>query len=234
MGKTTFFRFFTLLVLCAAAKVFAQDSQFEQYKQVPGGSEVRHEMGEFVDSVKQAMQEVQGARSKKEVLDLGQSLHMLEHKFAGLKAAIAHEMGTRLPHAASHTETSKELVSTSARLLEDVAGYRGDMQRLLVNMREIDDAIRTIRDGMNIFDQEVQEMNRLLADLHVRTINVHETHTGVRSAIRDATEEHSLTSRTSSGSARWVYIVIVIEIAAVAAFYYRKSASTTKHYGKFG
>ncbi len=231
-----------LLCACAAVVcVFAPalaDPDFDRYKDT-GSGEVRHEMESLVDGVKDAMRNAGRARDHKEVIDLGQSLHILEHKFAGLKQAIAHELGTKLPAALSHSEESKRMLESTSRLLDDVAAYRQDMQKLMVSVREIDDSLRAVKEGMATFDQEVDTMNRLLADLHVRTNELHENHQTSSHQLEETTkhvEKHHLDG--AKRSYRWYYLILVIEVAAVAYYLYSKRdalpKASAKHFSKFG
>lgn len=230
-----------VVLLCAVfGGVFGADS-YDKYKDVSGGSDVRHEMDSLVEGVKKAVGEAGRARDHKEVLDLGQSLHVLEHKFAGLKAAIAHEMGTKLPEGQSHGELAKSMIDSSTKLIEDVSRYRVDMQRLMVSMRSIDDSLAAIKDGMQSFDKEVDDMNRLLADLHVRTNELHENHHSSNVALemsaQHLSEDATRHSGASRGSHKFYYFLLAAEIIAVAYYIYTKRnalPSSAKHYGKFG
>lgn len=234
-GKLASTVLFTVLCTIAYCET---NTNYEQYKNVGGSAEVRHEMDSLVDGVKQAVRDAEKVRGHHEVLDLGQSLHLLEHKFAGLKAAIAHEMGTKLSNSESHSEAAKGMIESTSKLLEDVAGYRQDMQKLLVSVRDIDDSIRAIKSGMGTFDKEVQDMNRLLADLHISTNELYENHQSSNVALDESAQHLDETRGKNKGgkSHKWYFLVLLIEVAGVAFFVYtkRNNMPSAKHYGKFG
>lgn len=242
-----------LCTLCLAASDYEHRYKDERYssdrykedrykedrnRELSGAAEVRHEMDNLVDGVKDAMRTAQRVHDHKEVVDLGQSLHLLEHKFAGLKQAIAHELGTKLPTTMNHNDESKRLIESSSRLLDDVAAYRAEMQRLMGSVREIDDSIRAIRDGMASFDQEVDEMNRLLAEVHVKTNDLHENHQATGHQMGEAGRLVQGVLKPASGSYKWYYLILIMEIAAVAYFFHTKGVSLPrangKQFGKFG
>ncbi len=223
----------TVATLLIIGLLFATQTCATDYS-VGGGSEITHEMDSLVDGVRKAVQDAERSKSGKEVLDLGQSLHILEHKFAGLKAAIAHQMGAKTNTPAAHSEEAKKMVDTATRLLDEMAKYRTDMEHLLDSLREIEHGISEAKSGMAEFDGEVDEMNRLLKKLHVATDDMQDHHDSIHGAIEDS---HSLMQHNAAkgGHHFWFMLILLVEAAAVFYFIYTKKGafSSAKAMHKF-
>lgn len=208
------------LLLIVAGLLFVTQTCATEYS-LGGGREINEEMDSLVDGVRKAVQDAERSKSGKEVLDLGQSLHILEHKFAGLKAAIAHQMGTKLNSPAAHSEEAKQMVDTATKLLDEMAMYRTDMEHLLDSLRDIESGIGEAKSGMSDFDREVDDMNRLLKKLHVATDQLQDNHDHIHGAIED--NNLMMESHVAKGGHHfWFMLVLLVEAAAVCYFIYSK------------
>lgn len=200
-----------------------------------GNGDVQHEMDDLVEGVRHAVDDAKRAHDHKEVLDLGQSLHMLEHKFAGLKAAISQEMGSRATPVRQHTEESKQMVEAASKLLDEMAGYRSDMEKLLGHMREIEDNINAAKAGMADFDKTVDDLSRLVQSAHIAHDELQEQHQESHAHVDEVAHAWALASGQKSGHHKWYMLILVLEVAGVAYWLYTKRGGmgTNKHLHKF-
>jgi len=185
---------------------------------VGGSSEVQHEMESLVDGVRGAVRDVENNRAHRDVVDLGQSLHLLEHKFAGLKSAIAHEMGSRVTPNLSHSEEAKKMVETASKLLDEMAAYRNDMEKLIVHMRDIQDSISAAKAGMADFERDVSLLSSTISKLHHDTNGLHDQHHASTHQIDTATEEGA----PKHASHKWFLVALFLEFSAFGFWLYTK------------
>lgn len=224
--------FLLLLTLLATAREARADNKLHQQQQ----QEVHARMNEMVDSVKEAVREADAAGDKKEVVDLGQSLSLLESKFSGLRAALAQELGVSAEKMAGQTTTARELMEKSTELVKSVVSQREELRRLSTDLRETDSAIRALREGLDKFEREMSNLNRIMGDVHQSQNEISASHDEIKGRVSAVIQGHGKASRVSSW--HWMmYVLLVGEMVAFGAFCYLKRpgrATVHKVYGKFG
>lgn len=208
-----------LLVLPAAASPDAKD-------------DVHNRMNELVDSVKEAVHDADAAVDKRQVVDLGQSLQLLETKFSGLRAALAHELGASSAGIAGHADVSRQLSEKSTELVQSIIAQREELRKLSGDIRETESAIRALREGLETFDRE-------MAGLHHTSTDLHNAHGELQAMHDDAKNRiQFLASRPiASSSNKLLFAIVFIEIAAIVVYVVvKRPGRTTAHkmYGKFG
>lgn len=230
---------------CLVCAVLAQAQQQKQQEQ----EKVRGEMNEFVDSVKNAVKEAELASDNKEVLDLGQSLRLLEEKFSGLRAAISQEMGSKSDNFISHADVSKTLIVRTTSLIEDTVKQREELKKLVTDVKDVDAAIAKLKEGLREFDTDISQLNMLLSDLHISHNELYNMHGEVRSAVVELAEDGDIHHESGkfSKSHRIFYGLLLVELGAFVGYLYLKrqsilgaggfaglsGKSSSKHYGKF-
>lgn len=215
------------------------DQQHQQHQQQQQQHQQLHErMDDLVGSVKDAVKDVDAAADKNQVVDLGQSLHLLETKFSTLRAALAEEFGVSKEKLHAHTTSANTLLDKSTELVRTVVDQREDLKKLSGDMKEIDSAIRALQEGLRTFDREVSQLNRLISDVHDTHREITSTHDQIRSRMNIFAVDSLRRSRNQIPAARWLLIISIVEIAVVAGYiFYKRSPSrpgARKAYGKFG
>lgn len=198
-------------------------------------------MDELVDSVKHAVEDAEAAGRKREVVDLGQTLHLLESKFAGLRTALQQELGGKAAKFASHGNVAKELMDRSTDLVHGIVGQRDELRRLARDLKEVDSAIRAIREGMVNFEREVSDLSKVIADLHVSHNELTDAHEETKSSVQelmaDSTNLGPGGKKGASSTHALLYLLVMAEIAILVLYLYMKrpgSSMAHKAYGKFG
>ncbi|PXF44660.1 hypothetical protein BWQ96_05602 [Gracilariopsis chorda] len=217
-----------LLTLCSA-ELSAQQQQQQQQQQV------RDEMNEFVNTVKHAVNEAESASNKKDVVDLGQSLAMLEKKFSSLRSALAQELGAKAPNLASNNAVAKELMDKSTNLVQGVVTQREELRRLSSDVKQVDSAIRALKEGVKKFETEVSDLHRVVADLHVSHNEMSAVHDEAKEKLKEVVADAHHMAQTSTHSL--LYILVAAEVAGFVLYLYvKRPASSFAHkaYGKFG
>lgn len=217
--------FFTVLSLLAL--VFAESREH---------MDMHHRMDDLVDSVKEAVHEVDAAGQKREVVDLGQSLHLLEKKFTSLRSALAHELGAKATSMTSNSAVARNLVDRSTELVKGVVVQRDELQHLISDVKEVDSAIRSLKDGLSNFEKDVTELDRVIGDLHLSHNELTATHEEAKDRLHEVMRDAGQTS-TNASSHSMFYLALLVEIAAFVGFLYLKRRGGTlahKAYGKFG
>lgn len=221
----------TVLTLCVVL-VLICSAQCETSEQ----REVHDRMHDLVDSVKDAVRDADAAVDKKQVVDLGQSLHLLEAKFSGLRAALAHELGASKDKAVSHAAVSRDLMEKSTELVRGVVSQREELTRLSGDLRELDSAIRAIREGLHTFEREMADLNNMMSDVHRTHHELSASNEEIKSRIDSVVKESTRLIKPST-SQRWLVVAIIVELCAFTAFIYLKRFgrfTSHKAYGKFG
>lgn len=229
-----------LLLLLTSAHVTnaAEPAQknTEQNAKQGNQQEVHNRMNELVDSVKDAVRDADAAANKKQVVDLGQSLSLLEGKFTGLRAALAQELGVSKGKLTSHSTVSRELMDKSTDLVKGVVSQREELRRLSGDLKETDSAIRALREGLSTFEKEMANLNRIMGDVHETHNELSSSHDEIRNRVSNIVQVSGQQAATPA-SHRVLYIVLAFEMVAFCAFCYFKRPgrpSVHKSYGKFG
>lgn len=220
-----------VLKLCCA-EYNAQQQQQQQHQQQ---QQVRDEMNQFVNTVKHAVDDAESAANKKDVVDLGQSLAMLEKKFSSLRAALAQELGAKAPNLASNNQVAKELMEKSTNLVQGVVTQREELRRLSSDVKQVDSAIRALKEGLSKFEGEVSDLHRVVADLHVSHNEMSAVHDEAKDKLKEVVADaHAMAQSKTHGV---LYFLVAMEVAAFVVFlYFKRPASSLAHkaYGKFG
>lgn len=196
---------------------------------------MRHRMNDLVDSVNTAVHDAEAAGKKREVVDLGQSLNLLESKFAGLRQALRQEMGAKSSKLESHTVVAQELMDKSNELIRNIVKQRDDLRKLVGDVKEVDSAVRALREGLTNFEKDAAELSRVMGDLHVSHNDLQSAHEEAHSSVKELmADSHEVVSKSTHGL---FYVVLLIEIASLVAFvYFKRPGGHVAHkaYGKFG
>ena len=196
---------------------------------------MQNRMKDMVHAVEGAVHDAEAAKSNREVVDLGQSLHLLETKFSGLREALAQELGAKSSKMHSHSGVARELMDQSTDLVKGIVNQREELRRLSSDVKEVDSAIRALREGLNTFEKDVNDLNRLAGDLHVSHNELSVTHEEARDRVREVIVD--VEGSKNSSSHGLLYAAILIEFAVFVGFLYFKrpgGALAHKAYGKFG
>ena len=199
-------------------------------------AEVRHRMDEFVDTMRDTVHEAESANRKREVIDLGQSLHLLENKFAGLRAALAQELGAKSEKFQSHGNIAKELMDKNADLVQHVVSQREELRSLESDIKVVDTAIRSLKDALTNFEKDIADLRTIARDLHSSTGELAASHDDAKMRLKDVVHD-AKSKKNTQGGHLWMYIAILVEMAALVAYLYMKKpggAVAHKAYGKFG
>lgn len=194
-------------------------------------------MDDLVDTVKQAVHNVETAGEKKEVVDLGQSLHLLETKFAGLRAALSAELGAKASKFTSHEQVSKDLMARSSDLVRGIVEQREELKKLAGDVKEVDSAIRAFREGLLDFERDAAELAKIVSDLHASHKELHAAHQEARTSVKEMITDPHYNKNIKGGKHGMFYVLLLVEIAVFVAFLYFKrpgSAAAHKAYGKYG
>lgn len=198
--------------------------------------EVHDRMYELMDSVKDAVRDADAAVDKRQVVDLGQSLSLLETKFSGLRAALSHELGASKDKIKSQSTVARELMDTSADLVRGIVAQRQELSRLAGDIREMESAIRALREGLHTFDREMTDLNSILSDVHQIHHELSASHDEIRSRVKSVVKDGSAAYKPSP-THRYLVIAVVVELGAFVLFIFLKRSSRSaahKAYGKFG
>lgn len=203
---------------------------------IAAGQDVRNRMNEFVDSVKDAVKEAESANNKREVVDLGQSLHLLESKFASLRSALSQELGAKSSKLVSHSGASKELMDQSTDLVRGVVSQREELRRLSSDVKEVDSAVRALRAGLDNFEKDVAELGKVMSDLHVSHNELTATHDETKERMREVIADRNDKHMRGGGHGFLVFALLVEIVIFVAFLYFKRPGGALAHkaYGKFG
>lgn len=197
--------------------------------------DMRHRMNDLVDSVKGAVHDAESAGKKREVVDLGQSLHLLESKFSGLRQALQQELGVKSSTLASSSAVATELVDRSNTLIRNIVSQREDLRKLAGDVKEVDSAIRALREGLSKFERDASELNKLMGELHVSHNELRSAHEEAHSSVKELmADSHEVVRKSTHGL---FYAILLLEIASLVAFvYFKRPGGQLSHkaYGKFG
>lgn len=219
-----------VLLLIAMAQVTVSDAQTAEQQK-----EVNTRMNDLVDSVKDAVHDAEAAAGRKQVIDLGQSLHMMETKFSGLRAALMQELGASASRMTSHAGLSNDLLDRTAKLVKSIVKQRDELRRLSGDVREVDSAIRALREGLNTFENEVNDLKKVMGELHVSHNELSTTHADAKHRLKTIMDNHKKNS--TSMLHRFMYVLLFLEVVGFAVFLFLKRpgrAMAHKAYGKFG
>lgn len=222
-------------LLMMTTPAFAEEVHQQQQQQ---HQPLHERMDDLVGSVKEAVKNADAAADKHQVVDLGQSLHLLEAKFSGLRAALAEELGASKEKLSSHSASAQQLMERSTELVRSVVAQRDDLKKLSSDMREIDSAIRAIREGLDTFDREMDLLNKVASEVHDTHEEISMSHDRLRSRVSRFASDGLRKASAQNPIARWLLIISVLEIIFVGIFLFLKRSASRpgmrKAYGKFG
>lgn len=206
-------------------------------------------MNELVDTVHGAVHDADAASAPatgehRQVVDVGQSLTLLETKFNNLRMALASELGVSKAKLGDHAQTSKQLLDHSTELVRSVISQREELSRLTTDIRDLESTIRALRDNLHSFDSDMASLSDVVDHLHQSHADLTESHHDVKhqlGQVRKNTKASVSSSKRSAPAARsqrWLVIILIIETLGAAAFLFSKrnsSRASFKAYGsKFG
>lgn len=224
-----------LLLLTLLALVRAQAQQPDALQQAQQArAELQARMKDLVDSVEDAVGEAKEASKNREVVDLGQSLHLLETKFAGLRSALSAQVDEKSKNIKSHSTISQEITKGSASLVNQLAKQRNELTQLVSDLDHVDISVHDLLGNLDDFDVDMVKLNKVVKDLHINHEEIEYDHKDTHSIIREITEK---SANNSSNSHVFLSVIMLVEMALLVAFlYYKRNASAMKHkaYGKFG
>lgn len=221
---------FLITVPASAAEEHIHTHHTQQQQQ----QDVHQQMNELVDTVKQAVTEADKASlDKKQVVDIGQSLTLLETKFSNLRSALAAELGVSKGKIAGTSQVSKQLMDRSSELVRSVVSQREEIAKLSTDIRQLDDVLRTLKDGLLTFEHDVKDLGTSIHDLHSGTRDLGYSHDEIKGRIHSIVDDgkHVINKNDNNKSHRFVVIVIVIELFLFAFIVYKRISFLT---GKSG
>lgn len=220
---------FSLILICILLSLL-------QPIQADTHDDVHHRMDDLVDSVKNAVHDADSVGHKREVVDLGQTLHLLETKFAGLRTALEAELGTKADKFSSHHAVAKDLMDRSSELVQGIVTQREELRKLQADIKEIDSAVRAIKEGMVTFERDSAELSKIMSEVHESHNDITEQHSDTKHAMNNLFES-TKQSKGGMGPSMFWYILLMAEVAIFVLFLYLKrpaSSMAHKAYGKFG
>lgn len=229
--------FFVVLLAAICSYVLTSSAFAEEAQQQHHHQHLHEQMDDLVGSVKDAVKNADSAADKRQVVDLGQSLHLLESKFSGLRAALAEELGVSKEKMSSHSATAQQLMDKSTELVRSVVSQRDELKRLSGDMREIDSAIRSLREGLETFNREMTLLNKIAGEVHDTHGEVSSSHDRLRSRVNLLAFDSLRKARQKNPVALWLVTIAIVEVVIIAVIYFKQSSSRPgmrKAYGKFG
>lgn len=193
-------------------------------------------MNDLVDSVKGAVKDADAATDRRQVVDLGQSLHLLETKFSGLRNALAEELGASKHKLSSQSTAASDIMDRSTDLVKGVISQREELRQLASDLRETDSAIRALKDSLHNFDEEMKDLNDIMGDVHHKHVSISNSNDRLKYRLGAVTHEYRAGKRLPLLHKALIALIFV-EAIAIVVFIYLKLAgrpSARKPYGKFG
>lgn len=206
-------------------------------KEVP--NDVRGELDDFVAGVKKAWDEEHAAKDHKDVVDLGQSLHLLESKFAKLKDTIFRQYiegkSGKDGGASGVVIDTSEIEKTTSMLVHKIIAQQGDVGQIQTDVQMLEHTVKTLTDNLKRLEQDIGKATKILGKLDSSQEELRETadrHYDTLTHHGDHIEDMTLVAGT--GHTKFYYLIVFEMIAlALFAFIRRRNAKKNK-FNKMG
>lgn len=201
--------------------------------------ELRAQLSKLVESVEHAAGDAKAAHEKRDVVDLGASLRLMEDKFGALRNALLSDMGLAVSKAGSGSNAMKEhaqdLAEKGTSILSRLGSSRSEIHSMLNEIRTLDTTMAELRQGLKRMEEELHDLKTVLTQAHMDNGLLHGAHNDLRNAVAEATERTAILagSRPDSGVQfpKW-YFVLFVEMLLLAGFAAYKQFSLSRN-GKF-
>lgn len=179
---------------------------------------VQAEIDRLKEAVRHAETDAQNSHSKKDVVDLGASLRIVEDRFAGLKSALLSEMGgfgdsgKASEGSAALKQHAEELSSRGAEMVQKLSKSRSEVHAVLAEVRTMDSATAELKGAITKLETEIADLGKALQQAHVDSHVLASAHSELRETVRDVHSRSSnsvQSSRHSSFIPKWYYVVFI-------------------------
>jgi hypothetical protein len=208
-------------------------------------AQVREHLDEFLESIGHVATDAKATHDKKEVVDLGQSLRLVEDKFTGLRRALLSELGVAAEKdpagaAALHGHT-QDIVAAGSELIQRMGNARNDMQAIAQESSHVDEIMKQVRESLRRMENELSLLHNGLQQAQLDSSIVRDVHVSLRNSIGHVHEQTDHVVQLHGTHYRFVpkwYIIVLAEMFALAGFVlfkrYRLSSVRGNKYSKLG
>lgn len=204
-----------LALVCSARADASVDAKMEQLKASIGEAEAG----------------LRAAHEKKDVVDLGASLRLVEGRFAGLRTALLSEMGSTDSGGGGGVANSAsvalkghadELTNKGGELINKLGNSRAQVHAVLGELRTMDSATAELKKAIVSLEVEIADLGKTLGQAHVDNSVLFSAHSDLRDAVHDVHSRAAvLPDATQSLRAgmvpKWYYLVF-LEFGALLLF----------------
>lgn len=215
-----------------------------------GAKAVYDEYESFVEGVESVMGDQRAAASKRDVVDLGQSLHLLDTKFEHLKESLYEQMVTAAARRGSKgkgaavaegqalarkVKSKYTNVRTIARdVLDLMASNAQAVEHVSETMTGLEKVVGELQKNLEQHHKEVTELGNSVKRLHDSSHSLMDTHASSSHAALSAAQKS--TSALQSGampSSTKIYFLLLVEMAGLCGFaLFRRRRSRVKYSAK--
>jgi hypothetical protein len=247
-----------LVAVCVAAMAPMQALAEEQHQQAhadPHGghyehydhavtaapSQVREQLDDFLESVGHVSSDAKATHDKKDVVDLSQSLRLVEDKFTGLRRALLSELGVAAEKdpagaAALHGHT-QDLVTAGNELIQRMGRARHDVQALVQESREVDEIMAQVRASLTKMENELSLLHNGLHQVQLDSSVVRDVHLSLRNSIDhvQAQTDHVVEVHGNHYAfiPKWYYVVLAEMFALGGFVLYKRYRLKSRHGNKY-
>ena len=219
-------------------------------KNLPGGEKdgvaegVRGKLDEFVEGVKKAWEEENRAKEKKDVIDLGQSLHMLQNKFDTLRNSIfkqfieGKDSGKKSGSGGGgvgEDKDLKEIEESTSKIVHKIIDQQNHVGQIQEDVNSLQRTVDALTGNLQRLEKDLLKTTKVLNKLdvnHEDMRNKADEHYDHVSSHGDNLEDIRLNE--SQGHSKFYYF-IVLEMVALAAFaFIRKRNAKKNKFNKMG
>lgn len=186
---------------------------------------VQAEINRLNEAIKHAETDSQNSHSKKDVVDLGASLRIVEDRFAGLRSALLAEVGgANNNQAAGATsgmrEHAQDLSARATEMVQKLSKSRSEVHSVLAEVRTMDTATAELKAAITKLEAEIANLGKTVQQAQVDSHVLASAHADLRETVRDVHSKSSTSlqnARTSSFVPKWYYVVF-LEFFALVLF----------------
>lgn len=184
----------------------------------------------FRASVDAADAAVGAAHAKRDVVDLGASLRLVEERFSALRSSLLSEMGadtasagaTAAGKAADLQRHARELTTKGGEMIRKLAASRAQVHAVLAEVRTMDGATTRLREGVAKLEGEIAELGAVIGQAHTDNNVLFSAHHELRASVKEANWRAAALPGASAQLTRlhiprWYYIVLA-EFAVLLVF----------------
>lgn len=181
------------------------------------------ELARLRESIATAEAGLKAAHEKKDVVDLGASLRLVEGKFEGLREALLSEMGAESGAAAGRGDAgtaaavekhAREMTEAGGKLIDKLGSSRTQVHAVLGELRTMDQATAELKKAITKMEEEIADLTGTLGQAHVDNSVLFSAHSDLRDAVQDVHSRSSVLpdagrSLRKPSVPKWYYFVFV-------------------------